>query len=107
MKKIFDEINEKKNRKILKYRVVRLCHDVYVSIQKFAFKKLFIENLLMFLNKHFQRFYEIDQRMFNATRYAYRLSKIKLSKSNKKNEFLFKFNIVDDDNDAEIDFNNF
>ena len=61
----------------------------------------------MFLNKHFQRFYEIGQKLLNATRHAYRLLKIKLSKLNEKNKFLFKFNVVDDDNDAEINFNNF
>ena len=61
----------------------------------------------MFLNKHFQRLCEIDQKLLNATRHAYRLSKIKLLKLNKKNKFLFKFNVVDDDDDAEIDFNDF
>ena len=61
----------------------------------------------MFLNKHFQRFCEIDQKLLNATRHAYHLPKIKFSKSNKKNKFLFKFNVVDDDNDAEINFNDF
>ena len=61
----------------------------------------------MFLNEHLQRFCEIDQKLLNATRHAYRLSKIKLLKSNEKNEFLFKFNVVDDDDDAEIDFNDF
>ena len=40
-------------------------------------------------------------------RHAYRLSKMKLSKSNEKNEFLFEFNVVDDDDDVEIDFNDF
>ena len=61
----------------------------------------------MFLNEHFQRFYEIDQKLLNATRHAYRLSKIKLLKSNEKNKFSFEFNVVDDDDDAEIDFNDF
>ena len=61
----------------------------------------------MFLNKHFQRFCEIDQKLLNATRHAYRLLKMKLSKLNKKNEFSFKFNVVDDDDDVEIDFNDF
>ena len=61
----------------------------------------------MFLNKHLQRFCEIDQKLLNATRYAYRLSKIKFSKSNEKNEFLFKFNVVDDNDNIKIDFNDF
>ena len=61
----------------------------------------------MFLNKHFQRFCEIDQRLLNATRHAYRLSKMKFSKSNEKSEFSFKFNVVDDDSNVEIDFNDF
>ena len=61
----------------------------------------------MFLNEHLQRFCEIDQKLLNATRHAYRLSKIKLSKSNEENEFSFKFNVIDDDDDAETDFNNF
>ena len=61
----------------------------------------------MFLNEHFQHFCEIDQKLLNATRHAYRLSKIKLLKLNEKNKFLFKFNVVDDDDDAEINFNNF
>ena len=61
----------------------------------------------MFLNEHLQRFCEINQKLLNATRHAYHFSKIKFSKLNKKNEFLFEFNVVDDDNDAEIDFNDF
>ena len=61
----------------------------------------------MFLNEHFQRLCEIDQRLLNATRYAYHFSKIKLSKSNKKSEFSFKFNVVNDDDNAETDFNDF
>ena len=61
----------------------------------------------MFLNKHFQRFCEIDQKLLNATRHAYRLSKIKLSKLNEKNKFSFEFNVVDDDDDVEINFNDF
>ena len=61
----------------------------------------------MFLNEHFQCFCEIDQKLLNATRHVYCLSKIKFSKSNKKNEFLFEFNVVDDDDDVEINFNDF
>ena len=61
----------------------------------------------MFLNEHLQHLCEINQKLLNATRHAYHLSKIKLLKSNKKNKFSFKFNIVDDDDDAEIDFNDF
>ena len=61
----------------------------------------------MFLNEYFQRFYEIDSRLLNATRYAYHLSKTKFLKSNEKSEFLFKFNVVDDDDDVKINFKNF
>ena len=61
----------------------------------------------MFLNEHLQYFCEIDQKLLNATRHAYCLSKIKLLKLNKKNKFLFKFNVVDDDDDVEINFNDF
>ena len=61
----------------------------------------------MFLNEHFQRFCKIDQKLLNATRHAYHFSKMKFLKLNEKNKFLFKFNVVDDDNDAEINFNDF
>ena len=61
----------------------------------------------MFLNKYFQRFYEIDQKLLNATRHAYHLSKMKLLKLNEKNEFSFEFNVVDDDDDVEIDLSDF
>ena len=61
----------------------------------------------MFLNEHLQRFCEIDQKLLNATRHAYRLSKIKLSKLNEKKQILFEFSVVDDDDDVEIDFNDF
>ena len=61
----------------------------------------------MFLNEHFQRFCEIDQKLLNATRHAYRLFKMKFSKSNENSEFSFEFNVVDDDDDAEINFNVF
>ena len=58
----------------------------------------------MFLNEHFQRFCEIDQKLLNATRYAYYFFEMKFSKSNENNKFLFKFNVVDDDNNVKIDF---
>ena len=61
----------------------------------------------MFLNEHFQRFCEIDQKLLNATRHAYHFSKIKLLKLNEKSEFSFNFNVVDDDDNIEIDFNDF
>ena len=61
----------------------------------------------MFLNEHLQRFYEINQKLLNATRHAYRLLKMKFSKLNEKSEFSFEFNVVDDDDDVEIDFNDF
>ena len=61
----------------------------------------------MFLNKHFQRFCEINQKLLNATHYAYRFFKIKLLKLNKNNKFLFKFNVVNDDDNVKINFNVF
>ena len=61
----------------------------------------------MFLNEHFQHFYKINQKLLNATRHVYRFSKIKLLKLNEKNKFSFQFNIVDDDNDVKINFNDF
>ena len=61
----------------------------------------------MFLNKYFQRFYKIDQKLLNATRHAYHFSKMKFLKLNEKNEFLFEFSVVNDDNDVEINFNDF
>ena len=61
----------------------------------------------MFLNKHLQRFCEIGQKLLNATRHTYCLSKIKFLKLNEKNKFLFEFNVVDDDENVKIDFNNF
>ena len=61
----------------------------------------------MFLNAHFQRFYKIDQKLLNATRHAYRLLKIKLLKLNKKNKLSFKFSVVNDDDNVEINFNDF
>ena len=61
----------------------------------------------MFLNEHLQHFCEIGQKLLNATRHAYRLLKMKFSKSNEKSEFSFKFNVVDDDDDNEINFNDF
>ena len=61
----------------------------------------------MFLNKHLQRLCEIDQKLLNATRHAYRLFKLKLQKLNENNEFSFEFNVVDDDDDVEINFDIF
>ena len=61
-----------------------------------------MKNFLMFLNEHFQRLCEIDQRLLNATRYAYCLFELQLEKSDKDSEFLFKFNIVNDDEDADV-----
>ena len=61
----------------------------------------------MFLNEHLQHFCEINQKLLNATRHAYRFSKMKFSKSNEKNESSFKFSVVDDDDDVKIDFNDF
>ena len=61
----------------------------------------------MFLNEHLQHFCKIDRKLLNATRHAYHLSKIKFLKSNEKNKFSFKFNVVDDDDDVEINFNDF
>ena len=61
----------------------------------------------MFLNEHFQHFCEIDQKLLNATRHAYHFPKMKLSKLNEKNKFSFKFNIVNDDDDVKINFNDF
>ena len=61
----------------------------------------------MFLNKHFQRFCKINQRLLNATRYTYYFLKIKFLKLNKNNKFSFKFDVVNDDDDVEINFNVF
>ena len=61
-----------------------------------------MKNLLMFLNEHLQRFCEIDQRLLNATRHAYRLLKLQLEKLNENNKFSFKFNVVDDDENADV-----
>ena len=61
-----------------------------------------MKNFLMFLNEHFQRFCEIDQKLLNATRHAYRLFKLQLEKSDENSEFSFKFDIVNNDEDADI-----
>ena len=61
-----------------------------------------MKNLLMFLNEHLQRFCEINQKLLNATRHAYRLFKLQLKKSNENNEFLFEFNVVNDDENADV-----
>ena len=61
----------------------------------------------MFLNKHFQYFCEINQKLLNATRHAYCFSKIKLLKLNEIIKFIFKFNVINDDDDVKINFNGF
>ena len=61
-----------------------------------------MKNFLIFLNEYLQRFYEIDQRLLNATRHAYRLFKLQLKKSDEDNEFSFKFNVVNDDENADV-----
>ena len=61
-----------------------------------------MKNLLMFLNKHFQRFCEIDQKLLNATRYTYRFFELQLEKSDENNEFSFKFNVVNDDKNTDV-----
>ena len=61
-----------------------------------------MKNLLMFLNEHFQRFCEINQKLLNATYYAYFFLKLQLEKLNKNNKFLFKFNVVNDDENVNV-----
>ena len=61
----------------------------------------------MFLNEYFQRFCEIKQKLINTTRHAYCLFKLKFNKNNKNNKFLFKFNVVNDDDNVKINFNVF
>ena len=61
-----------------------------------------MKNFLMFLNEHFQRLCEINQRLLNATRHAYRFLELQLEKLNENNEFLFKFDVVDDDEDVDV-----
>ena len=56
----------------------------------------------MFLNKHLQRFCEIDYKLLNATRHTYRFLKLQLEKSNKNNKFSFKFNVVNDNEDVDV-----
>ena len=61
-----------------------------------------MKNLLMFLNEHFQRFCEINQKLLNATRHAYRLFELQLKKLNENNKFSFEFDVVDDDENADV-----
>ena len=61
-----------------------------------------MKNLLMFLNEHLQRFCEINQKLLNATRHAYRLFELQLEKSNENNEFSFKFDVVNNDENADV-----
>ena len=56
----------------------------------------------MFLNEHFQRFYEINQKLLNATRYAYHLLELQFKKSDENNKFSFKFNVVNDDENTDV-----
>ena len=56
----------------------------------------------MFLNEHLQRFCEIDQKLLNMTRHAYYLFELQLKKLNENSEFSFKFDIVNDDEDADV-----
>ena len=51
----------------------------------------------MFLNEYFQRFCKINQRLLNTIRHAYCLFKLQFEQLNKNNKFLFKFDVVDDD----------
>ena len=61
-----------------------------------------MKNFLMFLNEYLQRFCEIDQKLLNATRHVYCFLELQLEKSNENNEFSFKFNVVDDDENADV-----
>ena len=61
-----------------------------------------MKNLLMFLNESFQCFCEIDQKLLNATRHTYRLFKLQLEKLNENNELKFKFNIINDNENADV-----
>ena len=56
----------------------------------------------MFLNEHFQRFCEINQKLLNATCHTYRLFKLQLKKLNKNNEFSFKFNVVNNNENVNV-----
>ena len=56
----------------------------------------------MFLNKYFQRFCEIDQKLLSATRHAYCFLELQLKKSNENSEFSFKFNIINDDENTNV-----
>ena len=61
-----------------------------------------MKNFLIFLNKHFQRFCQINQKLLNATRHAYRLLKQQLKKSDENNKFSFKFDVVNDDENVNV-----
>ena len=61
----------------------------------------------MFLNEHFQRLCEIDQKLLNLIRYIYCFFELKFNKLNENNKFLFKFNVINDDNNIKINFNVF
>ena len=61
-----------------------------------------MKNFLMFLNEHFQRFCEINQKLLNATRHVYRFLELQLKKSDENNKFSFKFDVVDDDENANV-----
>ena len=61
-----------------------------------------MKNFLMFLNEHLQRLCEIDQKLLNATRHMYRLLELQLEKSDENNEFSFEFNVVDNDENADV-----
>ena len=56
----------------------------------------------MFLNQHFQYFYEINQKLLNAMRHAYYFFKLQLKKSDENNKFSVKFNVVNDDENADV-----
>ena len=61
-----------------------------------------MKNLLMFLNERFQHFCEIDQKLLNATRHIYCFFELQFEKLNKNNKFLFKFDILNDDESADV-----
>ena len=56
----------------------------------------------MFLNEYFQRFCEINQKLLNATRHAYRFFELQFEKLNENNKFSFKFDVINDDEDADV-----
>ena len=61
-----------------------------------------MKNFLMFLDEHAQRFCKINQKLLNAIRHAYCLFKLQFEKSDENNKFLFKFNVVNDDENADV-----